>query len=46
MLAINNRTATSIPLSPFFFMHGYNMHFLDLAKEQEELQTTEKAPVA
>ena len=46
MLAINNRTATSIQLSPFFFTHGYDVDLLDLAREQEELRTTGKSPVA
>jgi hypothetical protein len=46
MLAINNCTATSTQLSPFFFTHGYDVDLLDLAREQEELRTTGKSPVA
>ena len=46
MLAINNRTATSTQMSPFFFTHGYDVDLLDLSGEQEELRTTGKSPVA
>ena len=46
MLAINNRNATSIGISPFFLPHGYDLDLLDLAKGQEELRTTVNSPVA
>ena len=46
MLAINNRNATSIGISPFFLIYGYDIDLLDLAKGQEELRTTGNSPVA
>jgi len=46
MLAINNRNVTSIGISPFFLIYGYDVDLLDLAKGQEELCTTGNSPVA
>ena len=40
MLAINNQNVTSIGISPFFLIYGYNVDLLDLAKGQEELRTS------
>ena len=46
MLALNNHTATSTGVSPFFFTHGYDVDLFDLSGEQEDLRTTGKSPVA
>ncbi len=46
MLAINNRNAISIGISPFFLTHGYDIDLLDLARGQEELRTTGNSLVA
>jgi hypothetical protein len=46
MLAINNRNATLIGISPFFLTYGYDVDLLDLAKGQEELRTTRSSLVA
>ncbi len=46
MLAINNRNITSIGISPFFLIHGYDIDLLDLARGQEELHTTENSLIA
>jgi hypothetical protein len=46
MLAINNRVATSTGLSPFFVTHGYNIDLLSLTREEENLRTTKKSPIA
>ena len=46
MLAINNRNATLIEISPFFLTHSYNVDLLNLARGQEELHTTRNSLVA
>jgi hypothetical protein len=46
MLAMNNRTATSTGMSPFFLTHGYDVDLLDLSSGREELRTTGGSPVA
>ena len=43
MMAINNRTATSIGLTPFFFTHGYN---IDPIVVNETLREDDKSPIA
>ena len=46
MLAINNRTATSTGLSPFFATHGYDVDLVGLTRGREDLRTRGRSPVA
>jgi hypothetical protein len=43
MVAMNNRTATSTGLSPFFFTHGYHVDAVDI---NEPLRSEGKSPIA
>lgn len=43
MLAVNNRTATSTGLSPFFATHGYNINPIDI---DEPLRESDESPIA
>jgi transposase InsO family protein len=42
MLAINNRTATSTGISPFFFTHGYHVEPISV---NETLRINEESPI-
>lgn len=42
-VAINNRTATSTGLSPFFYTHGYHIDPIDI---KEPLRADNKSPIA
>ena len=45
MIAINNRTATSTGMSPFFATHGYHIDPIDI-NEDIPLQTSGSSPIA